>query len=464
MKSNNLAKNTFLLSIGAILNKGLTFLMIPLFSSWLSTEDYGTFDLLCTYITMLIPFMSLSVSEGVFRLGIESSAEQKKQYITSGLAIYLIGGILFGILTFLIFFFLKVPIIIPFYLLFLGEFFNKYLQSFLRAIKKLNIYSYCSIILTLFIFISVYLFVKVLDLNLNGIIYGYALGYLIGNVIIIVWSKYFKYITKKISKEKTKDIIKYSLPLIPNSLSWWIVDASDRTIISFILGSISNGIYAIAYKIPNLCTYIFNMFSIAWQETAIDINNSKERNKHYNLMYNKVILILLSLCSGILSCNYILFEFIFDKKYMAAHLYTPILVTSFLFCSISQFLGGIQISLKKTKENGTTTLIGAIANIVIHLSLIKFIGLYAAAISTMISNLIIFILRKLTIKKAVLMKFDNNNIVYIIIYLYLAITSYFYPHLPNGLNIFNIFIACIVLFIINKEIIVKISKKILRRK
>ena len=190
------------------------------------------------------------------------------------------------------------------------------------------------------------------------------------------------------------------------------------------------------------------------------MKNSNERNEYFNSIYNKTFLVALSICCGILSCNFILFKYIFNNRYNQAHLFVPILVLSVIFNTISQFFGGIQISLKKPKANGFSTIIGAIVNIIVHLSLIKFIGLYAAAISTLASTICVTIIRKKMLKKEIDVSINKINYIYIIIYIYMTICSYFCFKIPPILNYINILIATIIFLIINKKYIIKILNKL----
>ena len=61
---------------------------------------------------------------------------------------------------------------------------------------------------------------------------------------------------------------KYSIPLIPNQLSWWIVSTSDRLIISYLLSVAQNGVYAVANKFSSMCITVFNIFNLTWTESA----------------------------------------------------------------------------------------------------------------------------------------------------------------------------------------------------
>jgi O-antigen/teichoic acid export membrane protein len=453
MRGSSLTKNTILLSIGTILTKGLMFVMVPFFSKWLSTEDYGTFDLYCTYVTLLIPIIGLSTGEAVFRFSIGLvSDEEKKASITNGLIIFSFDLLIFFIFLFIIYFIFNWVYAPVFYILLLGETLNVYFQSYLRAIKKLNIYSFSSVISALFSAFSITILIKGYDMGLSGIILGHALGYMVGNIIIVIETKYWKYLSlETITFTNMKKLVLYSYPLIPNSISWWLINASDRLIIHFFLGATANGIFAIAHKIPSLCSSIFSVFGISWQQSAIEKINSNECEFYYNSVYNRLFIILISLCACILSLNPFLFNYIFDNKYFSAYLYVPILITSVVFMSISQFLGGIQISLKQPKKNGLTTMIGAFANVFIAVLLINYIGLYAVAISTCMSNIIVALFRKKMLADTFNLHLARTTKYYYIYYIYFLFTSYMTEHI--ALNIFNLLISFIFFIIINRSYI-----------
>jgi len=458
MINNNLTKNSIILSIGTIFNKGLQFLMVILFSRWLSTEDYGIFDLVCTYVALLVPIVTLSSNNAVFRFSVDS--DNKEKYITNGIILNIINLIFLSIIMLLIKIIFKWNLAIPLLLLSISEILNIFFRGYLRGIKKLNIYSLSMMINTIFILFFLIIFIKFFDMNLNGLIYAYVLGYMICNLMVFIITKFWKYFNIKLfSHSIIIEMCKYSSPLIFNDISWWIVNTSDRVIINMFLGALYNGIYAVAYKIPNLCTSIFGVFNIAWQETAVEIKDLKERNIYYNNVYNKIIVILLTICSLILSLNFILFKYFFEIRYVSASYYAPILITSVIFNILSLFFGSIQISLKQPKQNAISTIIGAILNILIHLVLIKFIGLFAACISTLLSTLIIVFIRKYMLKKDVSVSLEKSNCIYLLLYCYFVICSVLWNKISIIINIVNFIIACSVFLYINRNIILKLIKK-----
>ncbi len=461
-KKNDLLKNTLLLSAGTMMTKVLQFVMIPFFTAWLTVSDYGVFDLLCTYVTLLIPIITLSSGQAMFRFLVDQKKDEEKKIVTSGLFVYILNILIVCLIIMLIKIFKGWSLAVPFIALFVSQTLNDYFQGFVRGVKKLNIYSLCMALSTLFIAIFSTIFIKICNLGLNGIIYGYALGYFIGNIFIFLLTHYWKYFSlKDLSFNTIIKMIKYSYVLIFNDISWWVVNVSDRTIIKFFIGSVANGIYAIANKIPSLCTSVFGMFSISWQQTASEKANDEDRDKFINEVYNRSTATIISLCIGIISCNFIFFDYIFGSDYSLARFHTPILTCSIIFNSISQFLGGIQISFKNPKENGISTVLAAIVNVVVNLSLINFIGLYAASISTLVANVFIVIFREIRLKNKIKLKLDNNVKIYFLIFMYFVIVQYiFYNQI--WLSIVNLCFAGLLFIYINKSFFKIILKKFIK--
>ena len=447
----NLARNTIFLSIGNLMTKGINLLMIPLFSSWLSTEDYGEFDLYCTYIALLIPFISLSSADAIFRFAVETTDKRAKaKYVSTCLAINITIGAIVLLLIVGCALYAEWKLWPPLICLLIGELMYTHFQGFLRALKMLNIFSLISVVLTFAIAFAVTLLVWVFKMGLEGIIWGYAFGYLVGDCLIVFYTRYYDYLSFTVIDKRTlNEVIKYAAPMIPNNISWWIINVSDRTMINLFVGSYANGIYAIASKIPNFCASVFSAFSISWQEAAVDAVSANDRNNYYSEILNKTILTMASLCSGLLAINMFLFDLVFDQRYHDAYLYCPILVLSVFVCSLVQYFGGIQISFKHSKENGYSTICGAIANVV--LLLMRSIGLYAAAISTFTANVIICFIRFYRLKGAIRFIVKRNVVIVLAVFLYLFICCYLCKNVWWGLT--NILITLILFCYVNKSLL-----------
>lgn len=460
--TEQLAKNTVMLSMCTFINRGLMFIMVPFFSRWLTVAEYGTYDVYATYVALLVPIVTLASSNAVFRLAIDCESEEKKAcYITNGLFISIVN------LVVVIFVINSVAIAIhwdyaiPFIILLGTEILDNYFQGYLRAIKKLDIYAICKTSTVVFTVIMVTILVRKCHMGLSGIMYGYASGFGLSSLLIFALTKYWKIFNiKAISIKGVEELLKYSFPLIPNDISWWVINVSDRVIINFVLGDVANGIYAIACKIPNLCSSIFGVFNTSWQEASVDMINSKEDKTFFNSIYNRMLSLLVSLCMCIVACNFIFFNFIFDTQYSTARVYTPILVTSIIFSMLSQFYGGIQISLKQPKANGITTVMGALVNLLLHIALIKSVGLFAASISTLVSNMCVAFWRKKKLTSKYVFKLNRRNRICLGIYAYVFCVSYL--EIDNLIfSIVNLLVVSIFAIIFNKNIFLKLVFRII---
>ncbi len=267
--------------------------------------------------------------------------------------------------------------------------------------------------------------VKYLGLGLDGLLLEYFFGYLIGDLFIVFCTKMWLYLDRKaIDKSTAKEMVKYSLPLVPNNISWWILSVSDRQIIHSFMGAAANGIYAMANKIPALYSSVYLTFNVSWQQEVVEKIDEPDRGTYFNGIYNRMMVFLFTLCSGILSMIFLLFSFIFDSRYYEGYIYVPILLTAAVFASQMQFCGGIQIGLKKTYENGLTTIVGAVINLAVNILMIRFWGLFAASFSTLIANWTVACLREIRLRKVVQLKFEKKTWLAAAFYLYFVLTVY----------------------------------------
>ena len=207
---------------------------------------------------------------------------------------------------------------------------------------------------------------------------------------------------------KIQEMLRYSLPLIPNAISWWIANTSDRLIIICYLGTAFNGIYAAANKIPTIYTTIFTVFNTAWTESVSLAINDSDRDTYINSMLNSGFKLFSFINMGIIVCVSVSFKWLIGEQYTEAYNHIFILLVAIFINSMCSLFGGVLGGLKNTKVIGWTTVVGAIVNAVINFSLIQSIGLYAASVSTLVSYLIIYIFRFSAVKKIVQIRISKK--------------------------------------------------------
>lgn len=457
-REKRLMKNTTVLTIGTIFSKVIMFFMTPLFIRWLSQEDYGVFDIITTYVALIIPLVTLEIGQAAFRF-LMIEGDNKNETITITMILSTIACIIISIILFFVSFFI-IPIkesYISIVLYIFAEVFNLSLTMIARGKKRLVDYTLSNILYAMIMPISVYVLVYVYDLGMSGILLGYAIGYFVSNIYMFIKLEVFKNIKfTEITKKKWRDMLKYSIPLIPTDVSWWIMNVSDRTIVTVFLGATSNAILAVANKIPNICQTLFNVFHLSWQESAIDSLKDEDKSVYYSKIFNNLIKVTILICIVVMSCNFIFFDYIFTDEYYFGFYLVPILIISIIESMVAQFLGSIYIANMESKKSAYTTIYSAIINLIIHFVLINVVELYAAAISTLCAYLFLMLLRYFDINKKISIKFDNKNIIFLLILLYYFITTYINN---NVLNIVNLILSGIIFIVFNKKLMINIIKR-----
>ena len=464
-KNKELIKNTFIILIGKFCTQFVSFLLIPIYTHYLLASDYGYIDLVQTYITLLAPIIILRFDSAIFRFLIDcrKSDDKKSEVISSSFYLILLQIIILILIFIPLIFFIKINYSIAILLNIIFISISSFLLQLTRGIGKNIDYSIGSIISAIItIGLNILLIVR-LKYNAGSILYASAAANIFCSVYLIIKKKIYKYLNiKEFSSKKLKEMLKYSLPMIPDGMSWWIVNVSDRTIITAFINSAANGIYAISSKFSNILSSIFQIFNMSWQESASIHIKDDDRDLFFTDILNKTYVIFYSCCILILVCMPFIFKFFIGIEYLDAYKYVPILLLGNLFSAIANIIGGVYIAKKETNKVARTTIIAAIINIVINVSMIKMYGLYAAAVSTLISYIVISIYRYIDVNKTISMKLNHNILMITLEIFILSSIVYYINNLV--LNLFNLLIIIVILIILNKNMILIILKKVRRLK
>lgn len=467
-KGKDLAKNTVIVSIGKICTQLITFFLLPVYTAILTNEEYGVVDLLNTLTSLLLPIATLQIEQGIFRYLIEYRENKEKQItlITTIMRFIVIQSII-CILIFLC----ASPFIHNEYKYFLMAnllmgIFSTILLQICRGLGDNITYSIGSFITgTLTVVLNV-IFIVAFHWGAYGMLGATAISNFVCLIYVFIKKKIYKYIKpKQYDKQTLKEIIKYSIPLIPNMISWWIVSASDRTIISSVIGIAQNGIYSAANKFSGVFTTLYSVFNLTWTESASLNINSDDRDEFFSKILDFVIRFFGCLCLGTIAIVPFVFNILINEKFAEAYYQIPILILGSVFNILVSFLGSIYVAKKLTKEIANTSVISAIINIVVNIALIKSIGLYAASISTVISYFSMFIYRYIDSKKYVKLKVNKKIIISMIVVSIISITIYYIEN--KILQLINAILVIIYAISINKtsvKFICEIMKKRLTNK
>lgn len=395
-ENKRLLKNTGIIAIGNISTKLISFFLLPIYTALLSTSEYGTFDYILSIATFCVPFVSLLMDESIFRFLIDCKTElDEKRVISTSIIVVFIGMICFAIIGIPVMNFLDYSYTYYAVIYILLCVISGMISALLRGIGRTDQYAIFNFLSGATNVVLNVFFIAVLRQGLRGMLAASILSLLIVSTIFIFKMRLWLYIDlKNVDSKLAKSMITYSFPLIPNKISWTIINLSDRIILMNVVGSAATGLYAVSYKFPNLMDTVYGFFYQSWKESSARVLGNESQNDFYNMVYKYLKNFMFAIVLGLTAFMPIIFKILINKNYYNAIYYVPILLIATYFANISGFYGGIFTAYKDTKIMGTTTIAAAVINLVINLFTIKWIGVYAAALSTLIANLVVYMYRK----------------------------------------------------------------------
>ena len=193
---------------------------------------------------------------------------------------------------------------------------------------------------------------------------------------------------------------------------------------------------------------------MAWTETASKVSDDGDPAEYYSNLFGNLFNFLVGAMLFMVAITPLVFDLLVNGGYGAAMKQVVFLYFGVFFNSFVSYYSGIYLALKRTKQVGISSIVGAILNFIINLILINKIGLYAASISTVISFLVIVLYRAYDLNKVIKIKYNFKNILIGMIYFIFASVLLF-----KGKN-WNILICYILAIVYNLRYNMGFVKKI----
>ena len=424
-------------AIGSSGSKIIGLLMMPFYTRWLSPTDFGTADILFVYVTLLINVVTCNISEAVFVFPHSAEKEEKKVYFTSGLAFHVLC-LLLTMIAFcgvrLLFenclndIFVKYIWYIAFLLIVNSV--QIYVQQFTRALHRMDIYSLTGLVSSTVIVVSAFLLIP--SYGVEGYVVSMAVGHFFAFVYAFLASKAYSYISyKSFNMDRLKEMLCYSIPLIPNVMVWWLISSLNRPIMEKYVGLAGIGFFAVANKFPSIVNMVFGFFQQAWIVTVLDEFKKPGFGKYYNQMLNVIVLIQITLIFFLIYASPLLIRIFAAPKFYMAWQYIPILSLAVFFTNILAYTGTVFSATRQSKYYFYSSAIGAVIAVVLNLILIPMWGIWGACLTVLLSHLSAAISRILFSSKVV--KIDRIGVYLAMLFLFAA--AYIFSLLQGNLLI-----------------------------
>ncbi|MBO4228979.1 MAG: polysaccharide biosynthesis C-terminal domain-containing protein [Clostridia bacterium] len=400
-KYRKLLSNTVILGFGTFGSKLLVFCMVRFYTSCLNTEQYGIADVITQTANLLIPLLSVGIAEAVFRFALDRETD-KKAVFSTGFFTILAGGAVFGLLTpllELVPFFRGYSLLVFSYTLF--SCLHTLCMQFIRAEGKMKLFAVHGILSTALTILLNLLFLLVFQWGVVGYVLSVVLSDVFCTVSLFLSQKLYRLVSfRSLRSRFPRAMLKFSIPLIPTTVFWWMTNVADRYMVTWMIGSDADGLYAVAYKIPTLLILLSGIFIEAWQFSAISEKGDQEHAVFFGNVFNSFQALMFIAGAVLTALAKIAVQVMAAEEYYPAWQYVPMLSVATIFSSLVTFMGSVYLVEKKSVLSFLTSMTGALLNLVLNLLLIPtFLAVNGAAIATFFSYFVVFIIRALNAQK-----------------------------------------------------------------
>lgn len=398
---HKLIRDTLVYTVTDGIGKAISFILLPILSYYLSPEGLG----LATNFTVFTSIVNLLAGQAILNalqyFYYEQTKEQNAILVSNLIWMTIIACLCLAIIALLwsnlIFNYLQLDLTFqlltfPFALAFVLTNINLQLLRLEDKPKSFAIYQIVQIALHCLL---VVLFVIIWKQDGEGKIYAEILTVIMMGAVNFYSIIKRKYLIFKYDKESIKKLLKFGLPLMPHSISFWFKSGADKVFITNFVGLASNGIYSMAMSISSLYTVVsnafFNAYVPALQKKLSSLTPETEQTEKMKIVKTTYLIIGLFFIISVLAIfgGWVILKFIVDDKYETAFAFLPGIILSLYIYVVYTFAVQFVYKQKKTLVLGIITFSGSLIQMGLAYLFVKLLGTMGAVYSSIIGSLII---------------------------------------------------------------------------
>ena len=450
--------------VGNALTQLVSLMLLKIITANISSEEYGTYDLVVTIGNLVLPVATFQISDALFRFFLRAQTEAEKKECFTASIVVLIGSIfLTGVGVYLVHALitdLVHPVLITLYLI--SRIVQDLYQRIARSMGKSKVYVAGNLLNTVFFLVLKFVFIFVFGMGVEALF----LAAVISSACFFVFAelniqsvryfdlRWFRWFT-------LKKMLRYSFPLVPNAAFWWLTSSVNTLIVSARLGLDLNGIYAIANKFAQVLTLVTSVFAMSWQESAISEHGKKGYQVFYTNTLNMYSVLVFSAVAAMIPLVRLLLPVMVDESYHASIQYAPFLLAGSGLSALYGFLAQVFCANGKTQWCLWTSFVGLVINISIVFLLVNSAGLWAAVIGSFGASLAMVATRYFGVRKEFAKGIGIWKLMFAVFLILIGIYCYFKADQP--VNLVWFLIQSVIVLILNRALIQDILGVLLQK-
>lgn len=404
--------NTLVFALGGLAVKAVSLVLMPLYTTALTAGEYGTAELLNSAIEIVLPLLSLGVVEALYRFSIDDDVAKDELFANSLLVLG--GGIVgTGVLCAFAGVVWGVEHVVSFFVLFCSVCFFKATTQLARGLGHVRRYVVYGLINAVAMVIATYLLLFRAHLGVDGYLWSFTIGYLVGGMVAFLGSAEYRLLVPfRADQVLLRRMLVYSLPLVPNLLSWWLVSVSGRYVVLWGSGVVAAGLFTAASKMPALVNIVASVFQQAWQYSTAREIGSPDRGAFFGAVLRGYSLATLSAAGLVIALNRPISRLMLQAEFSEGWRYVPLLMLVASFGVISIFFESFYQALKNSGVLMASTMLGAVVNVVLAVVLVPFMGPWGAGLAGAVAYALVLVVRAHDLRRRIDLPIDRPRLTY----------------------------------------------------
>ena len=398
-KYATLVSNTILFAISNFSSKLVSLFIQPYLTYALDSPDVlGVTKMMHSVTNLLIPVVSLGVSFAVIRFGLDKTKDMASVFFNGFVTILtgFAGMLLFWPLVRMI------PnaadYLVLLYLCVLASCLRTLCTQFIRARMRNRLVAIDGVLTTASLLGFYLLFLTVLNMGATGYLLALFCSDMCSAVFVFLaggCAQYFR--PRKFDKTLWGEMLRYCVPMIPASISFWVINASDQFYVQAMCAGYGGrsseawvGLLSTGYFLPQIITFVGQFFYEAWQLSAV--TEEEDRAAFFSKIFRVYASVLFCCAAGIIwLCHPLMY--LFRADYYDAWQFVPFLVLASMCTCLNNFLNSVYVVYKRSSGSLVTMLAGAVLNLILNFAFILWFGPVGVTSASFLSLLLVFALR-----------------------------------------------------------------------
>ena len=394
-----LGKHSAIYGLGGLVSRILAVLLLPLYTRYLSTSDYGQIETLIALVTVLTIVLQFGISSAFFRFYFDAEDDAGRRLVLrtsfwftmtmATLGLVVVAALATPIAQWLFHDAGATNLVRASAVALWAQLNYMQLTNLFRVEERSVAFVLASLTNILITVGATLVLVVALDKGPLGVIVGNFTGTLVVYLALLGYRR--EQLGLQMSRPLLRQMNHFGLPLVPSALLLWVTNFSDRFFLVKLTDTSEVGLYSVGVRVASAMVLLLTAFRMAWPAFAYSIKNDDEARQTYAWVLTYLVLVSTWIATGLTLLSPWIVDWLTTPKFASASR----VVGPLAFAAVS-FGGYIVLAIgigraRRTQFNWVITGVAALVNVVLNLTLIPPYGMMGAAIATAAAYTVMFV-------------------------------------------------------------------------